>query len=118
MTVAYTFDSDSISDLHKDAYGMRPGPGFWENWHSATDDQRQEEWDWLIRVMERRIEEERQAEADSAVRFEQRVEETIALGARNRETAIQWIMDADDATDLEHLCWINGLSFNYFRKVA
>lgn len=114
--MAYTFDSDSISDLHKDAFGMRPGQAFWQNWDAATDDQRQEEWDFLLRALERNIEEERIREAEAAARFERRVEETITMGAGDRETALQWIMDADDASDTEHLCWINGLSFNYFNK--
>lgn len=114
--MTYTFDSNIISDLYKDAYGMRPSVGFWEVWNSATDEKRQEEWDYLIRVLERNLEEERQREAESAVRFEKRVEETITMGAGDRETAMQWIMEADEARDIEHLCWINGLNFNYFKK--
>ena len=39
----YTFCEDSISDLHKDAYGMRPGEGFWQRWREATDDEKQAE---------------------------------------------------------------------------
>jgi len=114
--MAYTFDNNIVSDLHKDAFGMRPSSMFWERWNSYSDDERQREWDRLIVVMERSIELDRMREAEAAETFEKRVEDTIVAGAGDRDTAIRWIMDADNALDLEHLCWINGLNFNYFKK--
>ena len=51
--------------------------------------------------------------------FEKRVEETIALGAKNRETAIKWIHDAEDTdNDDEYLCYRLGLPYTYFKEAA
>lgn len=119
METKYTYCSDSISDLHKDAYGFRPGVGFWERWESATDDERQAEWDWLLQVLDRVLEEEAAASKAAVERFEQHVTNTICMGARDRETALRWIMDASNANgDWEYLCYDFGLPFGYFKKAA
>jgi len=46
--MAYTFDSNIVSDLHKDAHGFRPTEYFWEEWDQCGDDNRQAMWDSLI----------------------------------------------------------------------
>lgn len=117
MTANYTFCNDSISDLFKDVYGMRPRDGFWERWNSATDDEKQAEWDWLCQALERVIEEEKAAEKACIEKFERHVTNTICMGARDRETALKWIMDASSANgDWEYLCYDYGLPFGYFSK--
>jgi hypothetical protein len=41
------------------------------------------------------------------------------MGARNRETALKWIMDASNANgDWEYLCHELGLPYSYFKQVA
>ena len=58
-------------------------------------------------------------EANAIVRFEQLVSDTIAMGARNRETALRWVMDGSDAGgDWEYLCFQYGLPYGYFKKAA
>ena len=118
-TTEYTYCDDVISDLHKDAYGMRPGEGFWQRWSEATPAEKQEQWDWLCQVLERRMEEEAAQEKVCVERFEQHVLNTICMGARDRETALRWIMDASICNgDWEFLCYEHGLPYGYFKKVA
>ena len=115
----YTFCDDSISDLYKDAYGFRPGVGFMERWDSATDAERQAEWDWLVAVVEREIEAETALKQASVAKFEDLVAETITTGARDRETALRWIMDASNCQgDWDFLAYDLGLPHGYFRKAA
>ena len=66
--------------------------------------------------MERRIAEDNAAYADAALRFESRVESTIALGAGTRENAIRWMMDADNVNgDIQYFCYLNGLRYGYLK---
>lgn len=44
----YTFDERSVSDLHKDAYGFRPGESFWTEWQASDMDGKQALWDLMI----------------------------------------------------------------------
>jgi hypothetical protein len=113
----YTFSDDLISDLHKDAYGYRPGEGFWERWAKATDEEKQAEWDWLCQVLEREMAFEREAQAQAVVRFGKLIEQTIASGAGDRETALRWIMESSDCFgDWDYLAYQHGLPYNYFKK--
>lgn len=55
--------------------------------------------------------------ADAVKKFEQHVTNTICMGARNRETALRWIMEASNADgDWEYLCFLNDLPYGYFNK--
>lgn len=113
----YTFDEYIVSDLHKDAYGFRPDQSWWENWTSSTDDEKQKIWDVLIENLEASIAEENQMQAIAISNFEDRVQETIQLGAKDRETAIRWLLDASSANgDLEYFCYLNNLPYTYFKK--
>mgnify|MGYP003353781401 CR=1 FL=1 len=38
----HTFDDNTVSDLYKDTYGVRPGQAFWSAWAESTDDGKQE----------------------------------------------------------------------------
>lgn len=117
MSATNTFDNDSISDLHKDAYGVRPGPGFMQRWVEATDAERQEQWDWLVAVLRRHEEEEAEVRKTSVMSFEKRVSDIIGMGAQTRETALEWIMDADECNgDWDYLCYRNNLPYGYFME--
>jgi len=47
--MSYTYEENLVSDLHKDAYGIRPGQRFWDDWKSYSEDEKQECWDLLIK---------------------------------------------------------------------
>jgi hypothetical protein len=41
------------------------------------------------------------------------------MGAKDRATALRWIMDASQAGgDWEYFCFLNGLPYGYFREAA
>lgn len=102
-------------DAYKDAYGFRPRGQDVGHW---TAEDFRSELDRLGEVIDRAEKERVEQEAEMAVRFEARVEETIKLGAADRETALRWIMDADDCQgDWEFLCYKNGLAYGYFKNV-
>ena len=115
----YTFDENTVSDLHKDAYGFRPSQGFWAMWNSMNDDGKQSEWDSLIDAMEASVEFEKVQQAMNIKLFEEIVVKTIAAGAADRATAYHWIMEASPICngDWEFLCWEYGIPYGYFNKV-
>jgi len=41
-----------VSDLHKDAFGFRPDPSFWNEWNQADNEHRRHIWNNLLAVME------------------------------------------------------------------
>lgn len=86
---AYTFDSDIVSDLHKDAYGFRPSQGWWGQWKSNTDAEKQAEWDSLLVALDRANDEFRDQEARAVKAFEVLVTDTINTGAKTREVALR-----------------------------
>lgn len=117
--MTYTFDSDIVSDLHKDVYGSRPSNQFWANWTNGDNDHRQATWDSLLVSLKRVVAEEEQRRQEDIARFEALVTHTIDSGARDRATALRWIMDASDCNgDWEYLCYQHGLPYTYFQKAA
>jgi hypothetical protein len=72
------------------------------------------EFDHLGGMIEQQEQERQQREAQAITHFERRLQELMKLGARDREDAIRWCLDADDARDLEDLAWRNELPWNYF----
>lgn len=111
----YTFDEDTISDLHKDARGFRPSEYFWETWHNASDNYKQVLWDDLVDELRRGNEMLAEMEAIALAKFEALVAGTMELGAYNRETAIRWIvesLDLGEYADAEYACWALNLNYN------
>lgn len=103
-----------FSDFYKEVHGFRP------RW--MTDEQ----WDseeWLEAAIEDLVEEskqeaEREAEwrATNVVRFEQRVQEMIEYGAKDRATALRWIIDGEN--DIDYVEYTNGLPYGYLKEAA
>ena len=103
-------------DMYKDAHGVRPRGIDTSTWILK---QFQQEFEYLGRVIADNENQRKVSEADAIAKFEQHVTNTICMGARNRETALRWIMDASNANgDWEYLCYDLGLPYHYFRKVA
>lgn len=114
----YTFEENTMSDLHKDAYGFRPRETFWHNWDLSTMDEKQAIWDGLLRAAESSIKEEEADEAAAAAEFESQVAKNIELGAVDREAAVRWIIDSLDLTAQDrmyggsYICFLLGLPNN------
>jgi len=114
----YTYSDDLVSDLHKDAWGHRPGEGFWFRWEIADQDAKQAIWDNLIDDMVKNDAEEAKAKKDNASKLAQRIREVCKLGANNYRTAIKWIIDADELEpdyryDGDQLAWEYNIEFRH-----
>ena len=117
MTV-YTFDEAIISDLHKDARGYHPRSTWWEIWSAAPDAEKQEIWDSLLDELEWESARERE-EAERAVKnFESRIELLISTGARDRDTAIRWLVESLELSEIDkmyggsYVCYHLGLPYS------
>jgi hypothetical protein len=103
-------------DMYKDAYGVRPRGVDTSTWTLADFDA---EFQLLGEIIKQEDIARKAAETEAIAKFEQHVTNTICMGARDRETALRWIMDASNANgDWEYLCYDLGLPYQYFRKVA
>ena len=99
-------------DMYKDAYGVRPRGVDTSGWSESDF---MAEFDMLAKVIEAEEIARKEAEAIAVEKFEQHVTNTICMGARDRETALRWIMDASTASgDWEYFCFLNGLPYGYF----
>jgi len=118
--MTFTFSSDLISDLHKDAYGFRPSADFMDWWNNQlTDKGRQVEWEYLCKKVEQDIEREKE-EAQAAVdEFEKELAQIRKGNPRLTEaealaymTPIQF-EDNPDLTiqDVEYWVWQRGILF-------
>jgi hypothetical protein len=106
----------SYSDFYKEAYGFRPRHVDTGTWTEADYER---EFDQLAKVCNENAAREAEQEAEAVAKFERHVTNTICMGARERETALRWIMDASTADgDWDYFCYLNGLPHGYFRKVA
>ncbi len=113
---AYTFDDSIVSDLHKDAYGVRPTQMFWHSWDQYSADEKQAEWDWLVGKAEESARLDRERETRALEIFEARVTESIQAGARDRNQAIKWILQAEGLEgerDPGYVCYQLGLSYEH-----
>lgn len=81
----YTYDEDAYSDIYKSAHNVRPGPG----WYKLPPDEKQREWDSLIRYNEREVARER-AEEQAAIQA------ALDSGAPDVATALRWLEQAEE----------------------
>ena len=102
--------AQTYSDLYKDVNGFRP-----RGYADLNEAQLEADIARLEAELVEVVAQERQAQDAAAARFEQRVKDTIATGAGDRDTAIRWIDQAEGADgDREYLCYLLGLRYGYF----
>lgn len=101
-------------DAFKDANGYRPRDIDTSEWTLTcfkTD---------IIRLGQRIAAQEAERhnqEAQAAVIFEQRVQKIINDGAKDRNTALRWIHEAEGSNgDDDYLCYLVGIPYGYFNK--
>ena len=112
----FTYDDNTYSDLHKDAYGFRPRN---DGWDQLSPVGKQIRWESLCEALDRRIAEDEAAEAAAVERFEARITELEGLGAPDRAAAILWLVESLDLRphDLafyggEIVCFEMGLPYD------
>ena len=106
----YTFDSDTVSDLHKDAHGFRPSRQWWAAWNGMDDRGRQEEWDRLINEAEAEAANERERENRARTRWQAHIIQLMADNGISQDTALRWDMQAMGANgDAGYYCYLWGI---------
>lgn len=119
MTELIHISDTDLSDYFKDAHGFRPRSIYKEWW---TPSELEAEYHHLSEICKENMIREEAAEHQALIDFNKLVEETIALGARDKETAIRWLVDGEDLTmteyDLEYFFWGHGLSYELQKKMA
>jgi len=111
----YTYSDELLSDLHKDAYGCRPGIAYRLYWQTLTADEKQAEWDQLISAMKAEQEAQRKYEEESVAEFEQQIARNLDMGAGTRKDAIRWIIDSMELSpydDAGYVCYKLGLPYS------
>ena len=106
-----------ISDAHKDAYGFRPRGFNYAEWSIAD---LEDEADRLSVAVTKAIEAEKVQENRAVEAFEQSVQNTIAMGAGNRATALRWLTDAETFYSyqcVESFVWSHGILFTDYGRV-
>ena len=115
--MSYTFDADLFSDLHKDAYGFRPrGHRFYDA--STTDDERQQMWDAVCVDLDAEMHRQELEHMAAIQHLEANVQRNMELGAPDRETAIRWVLQSLDLSEMDlqyggsYVCYELGLPFD------
>ena len=110
----YTYSDELMSDLHKDAYGSRPGISYRLFWETLSKGEKQAEWDMMIETMQAQQEFERQLQSQAFAEFEQQVVRNMVHGALTRKDAIRWILDSMELSpydDAGYVCYKLGLPY-------
>ena len=100
----YTYDERIVSDLHKEAYGFRPSQYWWGEWKASDEDAKQAIWDDLCEAMDAETAAQAARDERAIQAFEDDVLRHISLGAPDRQTAIRWIVDSLNLTEMD-LCY-------------
>lgn len=107
---------DCYYDVYKSVHGIKPR---WMSFDGMSREEIQAEFTALDAEAQAHFAEEELREKEAIERFEKLVADTIVAGARDRETALRWIMDSSNANgDWEYLCYDHGLPYGYFKKAA
>ena len=118
----FTFDDQTVSDLHKDARGFRPHAAFMEGWNSSDDENKQAIWDGLIRELERHQAWEAIREREALSEFQGELEILIESGAGDRQTALRWMTETEtfhNSQSVEHWVFRQGILFtDYGRELV
>tara|TARA_R110000868_G_scaffold255245_3_gene511822 strand:+ start:249 stop:617 length:369 start_codon:yes stop_codon:yes gene_type:complete len=105
--------SCEFSDFYKEAHGFRPRHIDTSGWTLADFDR---EFEVLARVCKEDAVMQDAQEAEAVVRFEARIVDLIACGAKDRSMAIRWIDEAEEAgSNMEYLCFLVGVPYGYFK---
>lgn len=101
-----------IYDAHKTAFGVK---GRHYKFSEMTLEELKAEADYISKACDQAMAEEEQAEKEAKAKFEERVSDMIQTGAKDRETAIRWILQAEGLEgekDAGYICYSLGLSYD------
>jgi hypothetical protein len=104
----------SVYEMHKDAYGVK---GRHYNFKEMSNEDLQKELDHLCEVAKREREIEERYEEAAYQTFLKTVASTIEHGAKDKEEAIKWILEAEELIQYfdkepDYICYKLGLSYD------
>jgi len=112
-----------ISDLSKDAYGVRVRLDY----ESMTDEELYSTYDSFLRALDESISREKEEHERCLVEFEILLSKAQIHGAADRKTALRWVIEAEAAAgwetsghrrqEAEHILWSHGLSYKYISEL-
>lgn len=111
--MSYTFDGNIISDLHKDARGFRPSVAWMHAWKTSNEEEKQGIWDSLCNELESEIEYEKKMQEKALSELQERIQETISLGAGDEITAIKWILEGEKFSDIDYCYGADYCAFHF-----
>ena len=117
----YTDSDELMSDLHKDAYGSRPGISYRLFWETLSKGEKQAEWDMMIETMQAMEAVKREVELESIAEYEMQIARNLDMGAGSREDAIRWILDSMELSpydDAGYVCYKLGLPYSMESEFA
>lgn len=101
------------SDFHKEAFGFRPR---WD-YSAMTLADFDREFEYLAQECKRNAELRAKAEAEAAVRLEQRILSLLEYGAKSRAMALRWLDEAEGTNgDVDFLCFCLGVDYGYIKQ--
>ena len=111
----YTFDENIVSDLHKDAHGIRPGEYFWSHWDAQDNDGKQRIWDNLLDDLDRAVENEREMQIEAIHDLEDQIKFILATVVGSaREDAIRYLHEQYNTNgNIEYLEYSLGVPYGY-----
>ena len=115
----YTYDIDSFSDLHKDAFGFRRRGENYARWlETASPDELQAEWDYLLSVLDARITEDERQAAEALKAFKVELAWMLDNGADSVETCVRWLHDTYSTSgDSEYLDYKLGVKYGTIKNL-
>lgn len=119
----FTFDLNTISDLHKDARGYRPSQDFWNFLAVANPEQKQAVWDGLIEELNLANEAERRVEDLAVKTFETKIAGIMDSTLCTREHAIAMFVESMNLAehDLmyggERICYLLDLPYRMAKEL-
>lgn len=124
----FTYDEALYSDLHKDAYGFRPYSD--DPFYVVGPERKQKIWERVLHDLDLEFERVQALEKTAIESFEKQIEQNMTLGAKDRVTAVRWIVQAIAEEhpnmmnwieqDKTYLCYVLGLPYcmvNEFEEI-
>ncbi len=106
----------TLWDAYKDAHGVRPR---FMNMEVMSVEELKQELERCVVVIEENEKQRTIDEERASHDFEMRMLNLMMCGAKNREQALRWVHEAEGSDgDDDYLCFLLGLPYGYFRKVA
>jgi len=101
----------SVYEMHKEAFGVK---GRRYNFKEMSNEDLEKELDTLCKIAKEEGDREREYEEAAYQTFLKTVANTIRHGAKNKEEAIKWILEAEELINEkpDYICYKLGLSYD------